>query len=150
MEAPLALLHPSGLSSSDVGPHTTPGHPSGSNLSGAGTWLSLWQPLSTTIVQKEGWFSLTHRGPSQPVPFLSSDKKDQLICMNENGGCQQYCSDHAEARRSCWCHEGYTLQDDGVSCMPIGNGSLGASPRVCVLLHSQGAATHSCTAMAIL
>uniref|UniRef100_A0A8C4N576 Coagulation factor VII n=1 Tax=Equus asinus asinus TaxID=83772 RepID=A0A8C4N576_EQUAS len=43
---------------------------------------------------------------------------DQLICMNNNGDCEQYCSDHAGARRSCWCHEGYTLQANGVSCTP--------------------------------
>uniref|UniRef100_A0A8D1VJ47 Coagulation factor VII n=1 Tax=Sus scrofa TaxID=9823 RepID=A0A8D1VJ47_PIG len=49
---------------------------------------------------------------------LFSDKKSQLICMNDNGGCEQYCSDHAEAGRSCWCHEGYALQEDGVSCEP--------------------------------
>ncbi|XP_050621887.1 coagulation factor VII isoform X3 [Macaca thibetana thibetana] len=47
-----------------------------------------------------------------------SDKDDQLICVNENGGCEQYCSDHAGAKRSCWCHEGYSLLADGVSCMP--------------------------------
>ncbi|XP_045628918.1 coagulation factor VII isoform X1 [Ursus americanus] len=47
-----------------------------------------------------------------------TNKKDLLVCMNENGGCEQYCSDHAEAGRSCHCHEGYALQDDGVSCVP--------------------------------
>uniref|UniRef100_A0A8C8ZYJ6 Coagulation factor VII n=1 Tax=Prolemur simus TaxID=1328070 RepID=A0A8C8ZYJ6_PROSS len=47
-----------------------------------------------------------------------TNKNDKLICANENGGCQQYCSDHAEAKRSCWCHEGYSLQADGVSCAP--------------------------------
>ncbi|XP_058403696.1 coagulation factor VII isoform X1 [Diceros bicornis minor] len=45
-----------------------------------------------------------------------TNKNDQLICMNDNGGCEQYCTDHAGARRSCWCHEGYELQADGVSC----------------------------------
>ncbi|XP_075865718.1 coagulation factor VII [Microcebus murinus] len=47
-----------------------------------------------------------------------TNKKDKLICANENGGCQQYCRDHAGATRSCWCHEGYSLQADGVSCAP--------------------------------
>ncbi|XP_044106090.1 coagulation factor VII isoform X4 [Neovison vison] len=47
-----------------------------------------------------------------------TNKKDLLVCVNENGGCEQYCSDHAEGGRSCRCHEGYTLQDDGVSCAP--------------------------------
>ncbi|XP_003800036.1 coagulation factor VII [Otolemur garnettii] len=47
-----------------------------------------------------------------------TNKNDQLICSNENGGCEQYCSDHMEAKRSCWCHEGYSLQPDGVSCAP--------------------------------
>ncbi|XP_039082575.1 coagulation factor VII isoform X2 [Hyaena hyaena] len=35
-----------------------------------------------------------------------TNKKEQLICMNENGGCEQYCHDHAETGRSCRCHEG--------------------------------------------
>uniref|UniRef100_A0A7N5K3B2 Coagulation factor VII n=1 Tax=Ailuropoda melanoleuca TaxID=9646 RepID=A0A7N5K3B2_AILME len=47
-----------------------------------------------------------------------TNKKDLQVCMNENGGCEQYCSDHAEAGHSCYCQEGYALQDDGVSCMP--------------------------------
>ncbi|XP_054421753.1 coagulation factor VII [Pteronotus mesoamericanus] len=47
-----------------------------------------------------------------------TNKNDQLICENENGGCQQYCSNQAEARRTCWCHEGYALQADEVSCTP--------------------------------
>ncbi|KAF6084009.1 coagulation factor VII [Phyllostomus discolor] len=47
-----------------------------------------------------------------------TNKDDQLICENENGGCEQYCSNHEGAKRSCWCHEGYTLQTDGVSCAP--------------------------------
>ncbi|XP_034858818.1 coagulation factor VII isoform X2 [Mirounga leonina] len=47
-----------------------------------------------------------------------TNKKDLLVCVNENGGCEQYCSDHVEAGRSCRCHEGYALQDNGVSCVP--------------------------------
>ncbi|XP_047576426.1 coagulation factor VII isoform X3 [Lutra lutra] len=47
-----------------------------------------------------------------------TNKKDLLVCVNENGGCEQYCSDRAEGGRSCRCHEGFTLQDDGVSCAP--------------------------------
>ncbi|XP_077014843.1 coagulation factor VII [Tamandua tetradactyla] len=42
----------------------------------------------------------------------------QLICMNQNGGCEQYCTDNAETHRFCRCHEGYTLMNDGVSCVP--------------------------------
>ncbi|XP_015399937.1 coagulation factor VII [Panthera tigris] len=57
-----------------------------------------------------------------------TNKKDQLICMNENGGCEQYCSDHAETRRSCRCHEGYALQDDGVSCAPTVEYPCGRMP----------------------
>ncbi|XP_011535778.1 coagulation factor VII isoform X5 [Homo sapiens] len=48
----------------------------------------------------------------------SPDKDDQLICVNENGGCEQYCSDHTGTKRSCRCHEGYSLLADGVSCTP--------------------------------
>ncbi|KAL0614501.1 Coagulation factor VII [Plecturocebus cupreus] len=47
-----------------------------------------------------------------------TNKDDQLICINENGGCEQYCSDHAGTKRSCRCHEGYSLMADEVSCMP--------------------------------
>ncbi|KAK1341930.1 hypothetical protein QTO34_016681 [Cnephaeus nilssonii] len=47
-----------------------------------------------------------------------TNKNSQLICENENGGCDQYCSNHVEAKRSCRCHEGYTLQSDEVSCAP--------------------------------
>ncbi|XP_051025854.1 coagulation factor VII [Acomys russatus] len=46
------------------------------------------------------------------------NKNDQLICANENGGCDQYCSDHLGTRRTCSCHEDYVLQPDGVSCKP--------------------------------
>ncbi|XP_073899059.1 coagulation factor VII isoform X1 [Castor canadensis] len=47
-----------------------------------------------------------------------TNKNAQLICDNENGGCEQYCTDHTEDKRSCRCHEGYTLLPDGVSCRP--------------------------------
>ncbi|KAL2770491.1 coagulation factor VII isoform a preproprotein, partial [Daubentonia madagascariensis] len=59
-----------------------------------------------------------------------TSKNDQLICANENGGCEQYCSDHAEARRSCWCHEGYSLQADGMSCVPTVEYPCGKIPIV--------------------
>ncbi|XP_045884248.1 coagulation factor VII isoform X1 [Meles meles] len=60
-----------------------------------------------------------------------TNKKDLLVCMNENGGCEQYCGDRAEGGRSCRCHEGYTLQDDGVSCAPTGypDGGWGTAVR---------------------
>uniref|UniRef100_A0A452V7A1 Coagulation factor VII n=1 Tax=Ursus maritimus TaxID=29073 RepID=A0A452V7A1_URSMA len=61
-----------------------------------------------------------------------TNKKDLLVCMNENGGCEQYCSDHAEAGRSCHCHEGYALQDDGVSCVPTA-GEAGPRGSVAIL-----------------
>lgn len=57
--------------------------------------------------------------------FLSSDKNDQLICANENGGCDQYCTDHPGTKRSCRCHKDYVLQPDGVSCKPKGMGPKG-------------------------
>ncbi|XP_036106240.1 coagulation factor VII [Molossus molossus] len=47
-----------------------------------------------------------------------TNKNSYLICDNDNGGCEQYCRNHAETKRSCWCHEGYTLQNDKVSCAP--------------------------------
>lgn len=54
--------------------------------------------------------------------LLSPDKNEQLICANENGGCEQYCSDSLGTKRTCRCHEDYVLQPDGVSCKPKGNG----------------------------
>ncbi|XP_016007405.2 coagulation factor VII isoform X2 [Rousettus aegyptiacus] len=57
-----------------------------------------------------------------------TNKNDQLICENENGGCEQYCSNHVEAKRSCWCHEGYTLQADEVSCAPTVDYPCGKVP----------------------
>ncbi|ELK14881.1 Coagulation factor VII [Pteropus alecto] len=56
------------------------------------------------------------------------DKNNQLICENENGGCEQYCSNHVEAKRSCWCHKGYTLQADEVSCAPTVDYPCGKIP----------------------
>ncbi|XP_023973233.1 coagulation factor VII [Physeter macrocephalus] len=47
-----------------------------------------------------------------------ADKKSQLTCPNDNGGCEQYCRNDAGAGRTCWCHEGYALQADGLSCKP--------------------------------
>uniref|UniRef100_A0A8D2HES7 Coagulation factor VII n=1 Tax=Urocitellus parryii TaxID=9999 RepID=A0A8D2HES7_UROPR len=52
----------------------------------------------------------------------------QLICVNENGGCEQYCSDREGDKRSCRCHEGYALQPDGVSCMPTAKYPCGKIP----------------------
>ncbi|XP_051037904.1 uncharacterized protein LOC127220220 [Phodopus roborovskii] len=46
------------------------------------------------------------------------NKNDQLVCANENGGCDQYCTDHPGTKRTCHCHEDYVLQPDGVSCKP--------------------------------
>ncbi|XP_027632012.1 coagulation factor VII [Tupaia chinensis] len=47
-----------------------------------------------------------------------TNKSQQLMCVNDNGGCQQYCHDRGDAGRTCHCHEGYTLLGDGVSCTP--------------------------------
>ncbi|XP_042553013.1 coagulation factor VII [Dipodomys spectabilis] len=57
-----------------------------------------------------------------------TDKDSQLICANENGGCEQYCSDHPGAKRSCGCHEGYALLPDGVSCAPTVDYPCGKVP----------------------
>ncbi|XP_059936064.1 coagulation factor VII [Mesoplodon densirostris] len=57
-----------------------------------------------------------------------TDKKSQLICPNDNGGCEQYCRDDAEAGRTCWCHEGYAIQADGVSCTPTVEYPCGKTP----------------------
>ncbi|XP_016049951.2 coagulation factor VII [Erinaceus europaeus] len=46
------------------------------------------------------------------------NKKDQLVCANENGGCEQYCQDHEEGSRTCHCHQDYVLQADGQTCTP--------------------------------
>uniref|UniRef100_A0A5F9DBT5 Peptidase S1 domain-containing protein n=1 Tax=Oryctolagus cuniculus TaxID=9986 RepID=A0A5F9DBT5_RABIT len=64
--------------------------------------------------------------PSGSIP--RADKNDQLICMYENGGCEQYCSDHVGSQRSCRCHEGYTLLPNGVSCTPTVDYPCGKVP----------------------
>ncbi|XP_033033067.1 coagulation factor VII isoform X1 [Trachypithecus francoisi] len=66
--------------------------------------------------------------PSFEGRNCEKNKDDQLICVNENGGCEQYCSDHTGAKRSCWCHEGYSLLADGVSCMPTVEYPCGKRP----------------------
>lgn len=60
------------------------------------------------------------QGPGQLRP-VSADKQSQLICANDNGGCEQYCGANPGAGRFCWCHEDYALQADGVTCAPAGN-----------------------------
>lgn len=59
-----------------------------------------------------------------------NNMKDQMICANDNGGCQQYCTDHTGFGRSCSCHMGYMLQPDGVSCEPIVQYPCGKIPVV--------------------
>ncbi|XP_030777942.1 coagulation factor VII isoform X7 [Rhinopithecus roxellana] len=66
--------------------------------------------------------------PSFEGRNCEKNKDNQLICVNENGGCEQYCSDHTGAKRSCWCHEGYSLLADGVSCMPTVEHPCGKIP----------------------
>ncbi|XP_048197028.1 coagulation factor VII [Perognathus longimembris pacificus] len=66
--------------------------------------------------------------PSFEGRNCETDKNTQLICANQNGGCQQYCSDHEGAGRSCRCHEGYTLMPDGVSCTPTVEYPCGKMP----------------------
>uniref|UniRef100_A0A8D2HNX0 Coagulation factor VII n=1 Tax=Urocitellus parryii TaxID=9999 RepID=A0A8D2HNX0_UROPR len=67
------------------------------------------------------------QGIEKVVPSVP-DKNAQLICVNENGGCEQYCSDREGDKRSCRCHEGYALQPDGVSCMPTAKYPCGKIP----------------------
>ncbi|KAM6178246.1 coagulation factor VII [Rhynchocyon petersi] len=59
-----------------------------------------------------------------------TNKNSQLICLNENGGCEQYCNDNLETKRSCRCHEGYTLGTDDVSCVPTVEYPCGKIPVV--------------------
>lgn len=40
-----------------------------------------------------------------------------LKCLYDNGQCEQFCRDTTTIRE-CWCADGYTLSDDGVSCIP--------------------------------
>ncbi|KAG3293450.1 coagulation factor VII [Ictidomys tridecemlineatus] len=68
------------------------------------------------------------RSPERTVVPSVPDKNTQLICVNENGGCEQYCSDREGDKRSCRCHEGYALQPDGVSCMPTAKYPCGKIP----------------------
>lgn len=77
--------------------------------------------------------------PCQLCP-VSADKQSQLICANDNGHCEQYCGADPGAGRFCWCHEGYALQADGMSCAPTGKAPgrvlplpMSATTLLCVL-----------------
>ncbi|NXB54087.1 FA7 factor, partial [Leucopsar rothschildi] len=43
---------------------------------------------------------------------------DNLKCIFDNGGCEQYCTDKQSKTRLCFCDDDYTLASDGVSCIP--------------------------------
>ncbi|GAB1292992.1 Coagulation factor VII [Apodemus speciosus] len=57
------------------------------------------------------------QSPERTVLTISN-KNEQLICANENGDCEQYCTDNVGTKRTCSCHEDYELQPDEVSCKP--------------------------------
>ncbi|NXV39219.1 FA7 factor, partial [Rissa tridactyla] len=46
---------------------------------------------------------------------------EQFECWYKNGGCWQYCRDGSAWRAACSCAPGYSLQEDGKSCLPAGN-----------------------------
>ncbi|NXW36943.1 FA7 factor, partial [Phaetusa simplex] len=46
---------------------------------------------------------------------------EQFECRYKNGGCWQYCRDGSAWRAACSCARGYSLQEDGKSCLPAGN-----------------------------
>ncbi|XP_056309064.1 coagulation factor VIIi [Danio aesculapii] len=48
--------------------------------------------------------------------YCEKGLEETLKCQYVNGGCEQFC-DGSGARRSCSCAEGYTLADDGTSCV---------------------------------
>ncbi|XP_075418804.1 coagulation factor VII-like [Tenrec ecaudatus] len=56
------------------------------------------------------------------------NKNSELVCLNENGGCQQYCSDNPGTKRSCRCHQDYKLMADEVSCEPTVKYPCGKMP----------------------
>ncbi|XP_032466581.1 coagulation factor VII isoform X2 [Phocoena sinus] len=62
--------------------------------------MTLWRPQRASPASPLA--KLLRRGTLPQTP----DKKSQLICPNDNGGCEQYCRDDAEAGRTCGCHEG--------------------------------------------
>ncbi|NXN53939.1 FA7 factor, partial [Rynchops niger] len=43
---------------------------------------------------------------------------EELECWYKNGGCWQYCRDGSARRAACSCARGYSLQEDGKSCLP--------------------------------
>ncbi|NWI13445.1 FA7 factor, partial [Crypturellus soui] len=43
---------------------------------------------------------------------------DQLKCIYNNGGCEQYCTDGLAGKRVCFCADDYALATDDVSCLP--------------------------------
>ncbi|XP_038658270.1 LOW QUALITY PROTEIN: coagulation factor VII-like [Scyliorhinus canicula] len=46
-----------------------------------------------------------------------TEKTNRVECIFENGYCEQFCSDVANASRQCSCTEDYRLGDDGISCI---------------------------------
>ncbi|NXG84702.1 FA9 factor, partial [Stercorarius parasiticus] len=48
-------------------------------------------------------------------------EKEKFECWYKNGGCWQYCRDGSASRVACSCAQGYSLQEDGKSCLPAGN-----------------------------
>ncbi|NWX72061.1 FA7 factor, partial [Alca torda] len=43
---------------------------------------------------------------------------EKFECWYKNGGCWQYCRDGSASRVACSCAQGYSLQEDGKSCLP--------------------------------
>ncbi|XP_063195243.1 uncharacterized protein LOC134517559 isoform X3 [Chroicocephalus ridibundus] len=59
-------------------------------------------------------------------------EKEQFECWYKNGGCWQYCRDGSAWRAACSCAPGYSLQEDGKSCLP-------AAPFPCGLIKARQA-----------
>ncbi|NXY76788.1 FA7 factor, partial [Glareola pratincola] len=53
---------------------------------------------------------------------------EKLECWYKNGGCWQYCQDGGARRVTCSCARGYSLQEDGKSCLPAGNARPAPGP----------------------
>ncbi|XP_072268563.1 coagulation factor VII [Pyxicephalus adspersus] len=51
-----------------------------------------------------------------------------ITCEDDNGQCQQFCHSSPMQRRECTCLEGYSLGEDGTSCIPTVEYPCGQTP----------------------
>lgn len=84
-----------------------------------------------------------HKQPSlnnctlYPPPVAANHSDLVKPCSINNGGCEQVCSnDGLDTNATCSCREGYTLAEDGHSCIDVDE---------CELKYKEGGCQQRCT-----